>query len=530
MSLPKPISWNDTLKQQQRQPANTPMQGGNGYVRIIDVTSTAGVVGNKQYQDAAQTIIQSCVTESPNVRLHVESSYPLVKCLNQQFTLTKSSGRYTGVLNVTLPMPLNEPVMVFTLNGDGHAGGYDTVSISMGVGAELTALSFTGGYPVGQTELKAGDSFQLTGTADAAIDLVEILDVGALQAASITVATANSFTVTGTVANRGTTTQALAASVRVRNAANGIYGSVRLTNTDGGTTDGVDTVVLNNTYPSITIESIAYPVGQQALKGSESASVTVSASNLNTIVYSSPNSELTIDNPNLNEAVKSVSRSGGTYNVSTNNLRIVATRTANNAITTVNGLINIANTLPTITVSTPAARLRSGVTPQAYTITLTASQRLLNPPTLQAEEATLSAWSGSGETYTATLSVADSDAKGTFNWQNLIATSLSGLVVNAVTTGSTYVLGGFVKRVLTVAAWTNREAAIGTVVVNTAKLQCSNLSEGVSGSLNYSYSSTTDEANDTYTVLNGNTWRNNDTPNAVSNTTGTMQVEIEEVV
>jgi hypothetical protein len=83
---------------------------------------------------------------------------------------------------------------------------------------------------------------------------------------------------------------------------------------------------------------------------------------------------------------------------------------------------------------------------------------------------------------------------------------------------------------MTIPAFPNREGDIGTQVADTSKLRCTNLSKGVSGSLNFEYKATTDNEVDKYTVLDGDTWYNCDGANASSNTTGTMQVEIEEAI
>ncbi|MNL64696.1 hypothetical protein D3C87_1889350 [compost metagenome] len=72
--------------------------------------------------------------------------------------------------------------------------------------------------------------------------------------------------------------------------------------------------------------------------------------------------------------------------------------------------------------------------------------------------------------------------------------------------------------------------AIGTKVVDTAKLRCSNLSKGATGSLNFTYQATQSPAADRYTVLTENTWYNADNANATSNTGGTMQIELEEAI
>lgn len=527
-----PLVWDSFHNQQRRNPVNGLVQGGgSGYVRIGDISGQAGaVVGNKVFQDSPNdSLIQSCTAESLDVIIFVESSYPQVFCLGQEFTLTKSGSGYVGEINVTLPAPGD--VVVYTTNGDNHAGAYDTVSIALGEAPEITSLSFAGSYPAGQTELKAGDAFQITGETDSDIVEVQIVDFGAFDGA-VLLATGTTFTVFGVVANRGTTAQALPARVRVKNST-GIWSAPLDTNTMGGTTNGVDTVLLNNLYPSVSVSSIEYPAGQEALKDSENALINVSVSNTDGISYTSPNAQLSIASPATNEAQKTVTRIAGDYNVSTENLRITANRAANGAVRVVESIVQIAHAIPVISISLPAARLRSGgnvgTTAQIHTITLNSTQQLVDVPLLDAEIGLLGAFMGSGSTFTAPLTIHDDDTKGIGNFLNLMALSLSGQVVS-VATNATYEVGGFVKRNIAVAAWPNREALIGTDVVDTLKLRCTNLSKGVEGSLNFTYQATTDNAVDRFTVVGNDVWYNCDLSNSVSNTTGTMLIEIEEII
>lgn len=192
----------------------------------------------------------------------------------------------------------------------------------------------------------------------------------------------------------------------------------------------------------------------------------------------------------------------------------------------------------------PFSRLRSGgnagTTPQDYSITIESNQTLSAPPTLVAPVGT---WQGTQFTggplnWTRSLRIHDDDTKGTFSWGALDAVNMYGMHTTEITGEDQYVVGGFVFRVLTVAAWPNRESAIGTTVANTAKLQCTNLSEGDSGDLNFSFEAVVQNSPDKYTITypsgvynaTGNLWRNNDLANAVSNTSGSMRLELEEVV
>ena len=173
-------------------------------------------------------------------------------------------------------------------------------------------------------------------------------------------------------------------------------------------------------------------------------------------------------------------------------------------------------------------------------ITLSSNQNLSATPSVSpvASGGTFqgSGFSGSDKTWTRTLRVSDDDLKGTHTWQNLIAFNLAG--ISASSTCEQYTLGGFVFRTLTIAAWPNREGSIGTQVSDTSKLECTNLSKGASGSLNYTYDPDTSDEIDKYTITQptgianptGNLWYNKDLANAVSNTGGSQQIELEETV
>ena len=112
----------------------------------------------------------------------------------------------------------------------------------------------------------------------------------------------------------------------------------------------------------------------------------ITSSNLDSIIYDSPNGDLSIASPTVDAATKTVTRIAGSYNISTNNFRGIATRNANAATTTTQGIVKIANVSASITVATPAARLRSGgnngTSIQNHTITLTSDLQGWSPKAL----------------------------------------------------------------------------------------------------------------------------------------------------
>jgi hypothetical protein len=496
----------------------------------------SGTVTSKVWQDSpGNTVLQSFTSSSADITLSIRASYPVVDVGGTGATLTRDAvgGYYSGQVDITVGGSGDVAIRVFT--ADNVEGEVDTVAVTVDLPPNILTLSFMGGYPGSQTELKAGDSFQLTGTTDKAIDRVDILDYEALDAATI-VAAGTAFTITGTVANRGDVPVARPGRLRVRDAVTGAYSATRDTNAGAGTVDGVDLVWLNDTYPVIGFGAVTYPGVQDALKGSETATVVNSVSFQNTVLYDSPNGQLSVTNATVEESPKTVQRIGGSYNVSVDNLRITAHRAANDATTVAATVVNIANVAATITVSTPAARLRSGgndgTSIQSHVITLTGDQELLNAPTLDADAGSsgtfLGSWAGSGDTWTRTLQVHDDDDKGTKTWQGLVATNLSGLVTNVVTTGATYELGGFVARTLTFGIF-SQQTALNVAVVTYTKLTAGIFTATNQPALRNATQGDTSDLANTYTILsplgtNPQALWWNDVTQANTNSSGTAQI------
>lgn len=503
----------------------------NGGVFITDITpqSAGENVGSKTMSADGESLI-SCVSTTSDIVVHVlaitgHSSYkPVVQVNETSVSLTETSNKsiFTGSVSITI----GADGLITATHSDGPTW---ESTVETDTPPVINAAVFYGSYPGVQTELKENDTFTVRVTADIPFTNWQIADYGALKYQSGSTS-ATFFEATGVIANRGTTAQALGFRVRVQSPT-GAW-STWFDSTSAGVTDGLHKVTLNNLRPSISFGAITYPPSQQALKGSEQATVAVTASNYDTISFTS--SQLSIVNPTTYAATKTVTRTSGDYNLA-NNLTAQVNRIANNSIATAQIAVQIANVAPTLSVSTPATRLRSGgnagTSAQNHTVTVTASQHLLAAPTLAAPHGMLSGfWSGSGTTWHTSLQVHDNDTKGVHSWSSIAATNLAGIPISTISSGATYTLGGFAFRTLTVPAFPTRQVAIGTIVSDTAKLRCTNLSKGPTGSLNFTYQATTDEAVNKYTILTSDTWYNCDGLNASSNTTGTMQIELEEVV
>lgn len=498
--------------------------GSQGFVAITDITPTnpSDNVGNKVKTDD-NNVLQSCTSSTTNVTVSVlavtagTSFKPTVDVNGTQAVLTRNAltDVWTGTAAITLTG--SSP---YTVTATHSEGATDAATVTIEAAPVINQLEFSGAYSQGvdQTEHAAGQTLSLTVSSLTPFVELEVIADGttATQAVSQTFAATTSKTLTVTVANQGNTPTAYPAKVRIRNA-NGTWSTVTATS---------NTIVLNNSQPTITFSGIVYPAFQQAIKSGESATVNVTETNVDTVSYTS--TELTVTDPTT-LGNKTVTYESGTYNISTNNLTVVATKTSNATTATFSTVVWIANTAPTITVTTPAARLRS---PQSHTISINSNQRTQATPTLSASVGTFGgSWStvNNGLNWTQSLAIADSDTKGAANFTGLSITNLAGIEVEVVGVVSTYLVGGFTQRTLTFPLWdTNqiREVALGTNVYDTSKLVAFNVTRNRATT----YRGTVGDEVDKFTITGGNTLYNCDLENASTAITSPVIITIEETV
>ena len=457
--------------------------GNIGWVRITDVEPqdpALETVTSKVWDDPpGNTVLQSATSSSTLLAVTVECSFPRIEINGAPFILPKVGSIYVDTVDVTLAA--TGPLLAKATDTDGKGAAEDTCAITIDLPPTVTAAIFTGGYPGAQTELKEDDTFQLQVTADEDFDQVIILDFGAGKAEVIAVSTGPTATVTLTIADRGTTPQLLGARIRVRDATAG--GQSATFDTDSaGAVDGVNVVNLNDLRPSGVIGVIDYPGAQQAIKAVENATVNHTAVDFDIIAYTDPTSaQISVANPATFEAAKVVTGLGsGVFNDSATNFRYVMTRNANAAQVTIDGVVVVADVAPTVDITLPAARLRSGGNgasmAQDHSVTLTSSQPLLVAPLLSADAGGSrgtfqGVFVGGPTVWTRDLRVDETipDEKGAFTFAGLVTTGLAGLVQNTINTGAGYTLGGFVQRTLTFAAFATI-ASVGTELVDFAKL------------------------------------------------------------
>lgn len=271
-------------------------------------------------------------------------------------------------------------------------------------------------------------------------------------------------------------------------------------------------VTLNNTTrPSVTINSISYPAGQQALKNNESATVSNTVAYQDTIAYTSPGGQLTITSANTYQTNKSVSRSAGDYNISSNNFTIKATKTSNGAVATASTIVQIAHADLQLSITNLASSISSSPAGVSDDFNMTSTQKFLEVPNLftsLSQTSPSELITGSQGTNTNsnsyTIKVRDVDTKGTFQWRPS-GKNLAGKVQTSISTNPNYTLAGFSARIVN----SNPSTAlgrglfpIGTTVSDPNGVTFENMAEGGSatnGGTIYSYKSYSDgtQLNDT---------------------------------
>ena len=509
-----------------------PQDSGN----VVNITWKANTIG-KQVVESIETDTEllTVTVEWDGVAYDWNGSVEVDSVPITNGTRIGDTRRFTGSANVDL----NGMLYLIALHNEGT--GVAVPVTLQGVGPEILTAEFINGYPGSQTEVKENDTFQIqitfNGSGSVPTD-VEIANYGAMKykTESVTWDGAYQVTVTGTVDSTSNSPQAFPSRVRAKNSF-GTFGDYVDTNA-GGNTDGLNTIICNDIHPTINFGTITYSSGFNALKDSETATVSMTTSDLDTITYTSPNSQLSITNATIDETQKTVTRIAGDYNVSTNNLSAIAVRNANGAITNSSTVVYIAHVDAVVNISEPALRLRSGgndgTSIQNHVITLSSNQLLRANPTLSAPMGTLSSFNGTtpGSTFTASLGVHDNDTKGTYQWQSLSAQNLAGKITNIINGNDTYTLGGFVERDMYFDPQAN-EKTMGVYVADSSKVVAvdkdliamtfyGDLNDHVRG---YSFTSPSGTINN-----NGNILYWNDVLEVQNNTTGLSFIRIREDV
>lgn len=517
---------------------------GEPPVFITDVTpQSTGIVGLKQYVPntvPTNVVVTNAVSDTANVRIHFiaeapASSYsPVITGrvgngseVTAQYMIQMSGQTrvFQGYVNLTVSVDS-------TVTITSSTGATATVAVVAAFdGPEATAFTI-GTLPGSQTEVKSGDVVPVSGTAPNSATSLTIQDFGAASSGNI-----NSL---GAVDSAGAGFRTFSGTMTVSSRTGSLNARIVAYNVLGTAGDPVtssNAVTLNQTFPTIGTITVTYPGSQLAIKSGDSATLSSTITNADTVAYTS-SANLSVASPNTYAASKTVSYVSGTYVYNTNNYTITATKASNGAVSTAQKAVNIANVAPTaaVTIVGSPARLRSSAVGEQYEVRVTPNQILLSAPTLDLPT-NGGTWSGSwtlvSNYWRRYIIVNDAQVRGTYSYQNVVLPSLSGNTLDGstLTSGGSYTIGGFLEKILTFAAF-ERYHAIGTTVGDITKTRARYVGDDVdltrrTDTNNVSHSFTISNGSGVYSATGGYLFLS-DLDFANSNTTGTLQVAVEE--
>ncbi len=286
--------------------------------------------------------ISSFTSDTPNVIITVEwdragGYYTPPELLGG--ALLSEDDTESPILKATYSMDITDQLAVVFQKGD------ETLEVPCEL-LEIPVIEdvLLGTPPVGQIEIKSGDSVQVTVSSKTPIASVK--GVANLTGISNAVCVFEDELYTTTVSlkwhNPKTTPTDLSASVVIYNRTN----SESLPHTSS------NTILSNNKYPSFTGVGIVYPVGQLAIKTDETANITVGIIDYSdteyTFEYTTPTDQLTITDPQTYSKTKTVTYLNGAYNDANTNYVLGVIKRSNGAKKYSESVICIANTPPNL--------------------------------------------------------------------------------------------------------------------------------------------------------------------------------------
>lgn len=451
-------------------------KGSGGAVFITDITaqSANANVGSKSFSEGGFTL-NSCFSSTDLIIVSIlaltgfSSFKPLVRVQGELVNLIQDEDQNVWLGSIAIDLEGATKVIANHVDGATDSCLVQTDSLPT-----ISTAQFTGDYPLGQTQLKEGDAFDFRVESTKPFTAIEVDNYGASKRLTESFTATTSKTVSLAIADRGNSTTSFGVRIRISNE-NGTK-SDWFDSSANGSTDKVNTVFLNNSHPSIELNSIIYPTNQEALKNDEQAQVQHSVSNFDRITYESPNGELSIANASSYSLEKAVQRVAGTYNVDTPNLKVTAYHDANGSSSSQELIVFIANEAAEVSFIEPTRRLVSGgnqgTAAQEHWLRFASNQRISELPSFSVDEGTLQGAveqvEGTNE-YSQIISVHDDDLKGIHQAQLIRAVNLSAIVSDKFIGKAQYEIGGFVLRTLPFTEFT-RETSIGTSVVNIEKL------------------------------------------------------------
>lgn len=511
--------------------------GSTAGLFFTDVTSSTGNIGDKLYVPGtipADRVIYEATTDTDNVIVTVFADGGSA-FFSPAVTITTVPAQPGGAVTATMT---EDPADKHSYYGTGALtiSATSTITAVSSAGATATLLIhrasagpslnslIIGALPGVQTEVKAGDMVVVTGTIQNTAVYAEIMaGVGVLTPMTL-----------GAPDSGGVGYRTLYAALTI-----GSGSGVQYIQAHGRTSLGTvgapfissNSITLNQTHPVIGTRTISYPVGQAAIKGAETAVISATVSNFDTVQYTALN--MSVFSPSSYAVAKVVTRTGGSYVYGVQNYTITANKTSNNATSTASSAVTIADAPPqaAVTIVGSPARLFSSPTGVDYAIMITADQLLAGAPSLSASSGTWQgSWTGAGSTWTRVLRIVDTDPKLTQTFSGMSLTGLAGVLGTTITSGASYIIGGFAARVITFAAF-ERFHAIGTGIIDFSKVSAS-----YTGSSVLTRRSDTNDVFQNFTIVNaagvfdpvGTHLFISDLAFSGANTSGTLQLTVAE--
>ena len=405
-------------------------------------------------------------------------------------------------------------VNISTLRVANGATDSEDVTVKVANGPEITSLAISNQAKsavapniIGASEIKGGDVIDVVANIDTQGELANSIQIRVFNEGISNGSSFNSYSsslVAGDVYE-----YIIPVTVTPSASRNGLQSAKIEAKNQYGTLSDPKTssnqITVNQTTPTVSISSVGYPGSQQAIKNSESATVSNSVTGEDSVLYESPSvggsGQLNVSNPTLNEASKIVDYQAGGYNITSNNFKITATKTSNGAVTVAETIVNIANDALELSITSLASSLESSPNGISDNFNLNSDQKFLSIPVLStdssqspASQLTSSSSGTDEQSNKYIINVKDVDQKGTFNWA-VNAQNLAGITTTSVSSNPSYTLEGFSAR--TVAS--NPSTAlgrglfsVGTTISDPNNVVFENIAEGgggPNGGTIYSYKS-----------------------------------------
>ena len=534
-------------------------------VFVTDVTNGGdGIVGNKSYLSGtvpANVVVTEATSDDDSVTIHVMAEggrfYSPTLTIHGNPSLPNNEGQ-----TISLTPDVHD---IRTFHGQITVSGIsvDTdIMISSDTGADAplrifraaggpSVLEFTiGDYPGTQTAARENQVMTITGVVDNDTTSIDILNYGAAKS------TTNATVVFGADDSDSFGFKTFSTQFTVSdNVGELAVQLVALNNlgTRGNIQQSLNTIVLDQLFPSVNTIAIGYPNGQEALKGTEQATISFDLVNTTRSDYTI-GSSLTLVSGNLDGSELLTVQGTGVGDMTTgHNVTIVARRPENDTITSVTLLVKTANTAHTnaISIEGNPTRLKSSPSGEQYTVYLTSSAEL-DPdiaPTISAPSGSLSGLTMiSSNQWRVILTIDDNSNRGSFDFGNIRTVGVSGLE-SLGASNTSYDVGGFTIRTLTIPLYdatpgneiVGRTTDLGVTVSDPTKLEV--FLTGVP----LSYVASIDDTPLAFTVVDshqgftdpyiqlaghdpiGRILYINDRDQAGANTTGTMTLTVREV-